>query len=274
MTEHRDTSHLLYLDASDIDDDRVDFDDLDLLDTTGNKLGDVEGFIVGRDTGRPYYVVADSGGWFSSRSFLVPIGHVRLDPGNEALRSDLDRSVIERFPEYDKDRFERMSEDEARLFNERTLNACCATELRSRAGADRYDYDKWSHYAQPDWWRSTWFTAGRPGMSTRASDTARTTAASPGTYVPPPSAATPPRERVTARDRDIDVVPTDDDRSGDRPLADPMERAQPGDVLGIEHDGEVTNLGDTARDERDRLENEEKEAAKQRRDELKDRDRR
>jgi peptide subunit release factor RF-3 len=32
------------------------------------------------------------------------------------------------------------------------------------------------------------------------------------------------------------------------------ERAQPGDVLGIEHDGETTELGDTAEDEDERRE--------------------
>ena len=276
MTEHRDTSHLLYLDASDINDDRVDFDDLELLDTAGQKLGDVEGFIVGRDTGRPYYVVADSGGWFSSRSFLVPIGHVRLDPGNEALRSDLDRAVIERFPEYDKDRFERMSEDEARLFNERTLTACCAKELQQRTGADRYEYDKWSHYAEPDWWRSTWFTAASPGMSTREAERRRDVREG---YVTPASPTMPPGERVIARDRDIDAADIDIERSRverdrDDLVTDPLDRAQPGDILGIEHDGETTNLGDTAREERERLSDAEKDAAEQRRDELKDKNRR
>ncbi len=276
MTDNRETSRLLYLDASDIDDDRLDFDDLDVLDPASQKLGDVEGFIVHRDTGRPYYVVVDSGGWFSSRSFLVPIGHVRLDPGNEALRSDLDRSVIERFPRYDEDRFEEMSEDEARLFNERTLNACCAGELHGRTGADRYDYDKWSHYAEPDWWRSTWFTAASPGMTTRETDRAVPPRTTREGYAAPRSAATPPpRERVTARDRESDPRDIDIDRTdADEPVVDPLERAQPGDILGIEHAGETTNLGDTAREERKRLDDSEKEAAKLRRDELKDRDRR
>ena len=83
---------LRVVDAGDIDDDRTDFDGLNVLDTAGQKLGDVDGFIVHRDTKRPYYVVVDSGGWFSSRSFLVPIGHARLDADNQALRVDLDLS--------------------------------------------------------------------------------------------------------------------------------------------------------------------------------------
>lgn len=36
------------------------------------------------------------------------------------------------------------------------------------------------------------------------------------------------------------------------------ERAQPGDVLGIERDGETTELGDTAEDEDERLDDAER----------------
>lgn len=270
-------ARMLYVDAGDIADDRVDFDGLNVLDPEGRKLGDVDGFIVQRETNRPYYLVVDSGGWFSSRRFLVPIGHARLDAGNNALRVDLDKNTIERFPEFDEDRFPQLSEDEVRLFNERTLNACCATELQGRTGSDRYDYDKWSHYAQPDWWEPGWFKS----PSSRTGGVRSTTRAVPGTIdydIPPASPATSPRERelVTARERDLDR--TDDVdvvRSGDR-VADedrPFDRAQPGDVLGIERDGETTELGDTPRAERDRLVDAEEDAAKLRRDELKDRDR-
>jgi hypothetical protein len=41
------------------------------------------------------------------------------------------------------------------------------------------------------------------------------------------------------------------------------DRAQPGDVLGIEHDGETTQLGDTAEDEDERLRDAEEEAEEQ-----------
>jgi hypothetical protein len=259
---------LLYLDASDIVDDRVDFDDLDVLDTAGDKLGNAEGFIVHRDTGRPYYLVVDSGGWFSSRRFLVLIGHVRLDPGGEALRTDLGRSVIERFPEYDPDRFEQMSEDEARLFHERTHTACCATEL-GRGGVDRDDYDTWGHHAQPDWWRSTWFAAAPPGMSTRGSEPlVAESQPRRSADVPPAPPADTRRERVVAREAGIDV-----DRARDDSRVDPLDRAQPGDVLGIEREGETTSLGDTAHDERERLEDAVEDAT-HRKDEPKKRDRR
>jgi hypothetical protein len=47
--------------------------------------------------------------------------------------------------------------------------------------------------------------------------------------------------------------------TSDRP-AD--ERAQPGDVLGIERDGEVTELGETAEDEDERREDAEDDVAR------------
>jgi hypothetical protein len=261
----RDRAHLLYLDAGDIDDDRLDFDGLEVLDPAGQKLGDLDGFIVHRETRRPYYAVVDSGGWFSSRRFLLPIGHARLDAGSQALRVDLVRGTIERFPDFDEERFEQMTEDEARLFNERTLTACCATELQGRTGADRDDVDTWSHYAQPAWWRSTWFTSTPAGTAARADSNA------PRRDVPltPGPGPMPARERVMARerdlaDRDIDVERPDRE---ERFESDPLDRAQPGDVLGVERGGETTSLGETARDERERLRDAEKDAAELRRDE-------
>jgi hypothetical protein len=46
------------------------------------------------------------------------------------------------------------------------------------------------------------------------------------------------------------------------PMPEPIdERAQPGDVLGIENDGETTHLGDAAEDEDERLSEAEEEVA-------------
>jgi hypothetical protein len=45
------------------------------------------------------------------------------------------------------------------------------------------------------------------------------------------------------------------------------DRAQPGDVLGVENEGKRTHLGDTAEDEDEELEDTEEEIAEQREDE-------
>lgn len=51
-----------------------------------------------------------------------------------------------------------------------------------------------------------------------------------------------------------------------RPQLDPVDdRAQPGDVLGIEKDGKTTELGDTRDDEREKKQDAEEEVREERR---------
>jgi hypothetical protein len=47
------------------------------------------------------------------------------------------------------------------------------------------------------------------------------------------------------------------------PRETPRDRAQPGDVLGVERDGKRTNLGDDAEDEEEALEDAEDEVSDQ-----------
>jgi len=105
---------LRYVDAGDLDDDTIDFDGLDVDSPTGEHLGTVDGFIVDRDTGRPFYVVVDSGGWFKSKRFLMPIGHARLESDNDgdSLEVDISRDRIDRFPGFDKREFEKFSAED------------------------------------------------------------------------------------------------------------------------------------------------------------------
>ena len=70
---------LRYIDADAVGDQTLDFDGMKVRNAAMEKLGEVDGFIVDADSARPYYVVVDSGGWFKSKHFLVPIGHAKLD---------------------------------------------------------------------------------------------------------------------------------------------------------------------------------------------------
>jgi hypothetical protein len=146
---------LRYVDADDLDDNVVDFDGLDVESPTGEHLGEVDGFIVDRDSGRPYYVVVDSGGWFKSKRFLVPIGHARLesDTDGDALEIDVSRERIDRFPGFDKDEFEKFSAEDLKRFNDETCQICASTEMTFAASEpfsaawDRPDYK------MPEWWQ-------------------------------------------------------------------------------------------------------------------------
>lgn len=62
------------------------------------------------------------------------------------------------------------------------------------------------------------------------------------------------------------MIRTTDSRKGPDPLPDSADdRAQPGDVLGIERDGETTELGETREDEDKRREDAEEAAKPERR---------
>ena len=88
------------------------------VDSVDNeKLGKLEGFIIDVNTGRPYHVVVGSGGWFRHKHFLLPIGHVALSPQQRPLVANITKDRVERFPGFDKDEFEKLSEDDLKALD-------------------------------------------------------------------------------------------------------------------------------------------------------------
>src|SRR5688572_1901271 len=149
-------ARLRYLDADDVDDSVVDFDGLDVRGRDGEKLGDVNGFIVDLASGRVLYVVVDSGGWFRSRRFLAPIGHAAVDQGRRALMLDITRDRLHDYPEFDEGRFSEFSDADLRMFESRMAKVCCPEEPLEEPLEDvsvgAWAYDTRRHYRQPDWW--------------------------------------------------------------------------------------------------------------------------
>jgi PRC-barrel domain len=158
-------SWMRYLAASDLDDGTLDFAGFEVDGIDGNKLGKVDGFIVDISSGRPYYVVVDGGGWFRSKFFLVPIGHVRLDAERKALVSDLGRDRVEHFPGFDKAEFDRLSDDEITRLAGRIASSCCSdnTVFTDRSWIEQ------PHYRQPDWWETGYYRPERMVTSDRRS---------------------------------------------------------------------------------------------------------
>jgi len=225
-------SRLRYLDAEDIDDSVVDFDGLAVRGHDDEKLGDIDGFIVDVNSGRVLYAVVDSSGWFTTRRFLLPIGHAMIvDRAGGTLRTDLTRKSLEKYPRFEEDRFQQMSNAELRDFEIATAAACCADE---RVGeVDAWPFEAPRHYAQPEWW------------TPRTYEAARLRSVSAGAFEPAANASRDrfERERVVAQARSDVTVGRDD-------VSPHFEgRAQPGDVLGIETGGERTYVGDTSEDE-------------------------
>lgn len=147
-------SRLRYLDADDVEGSVVNFDGLDVRGPDGEKLGDVNGFIVDLASGRVLYVVVDSGGWFRSRRFLAPIGHAVLDQGRGALSLDISKERLHGYPEFEESRFSEFSDADLRTFEARMAVVCCPEEPVEDVSVApaAWAYDTRRHYRQPDWW--------------------------------------------------------------------------------------------------------------------------
>ncbi len=145
-------SRLRYLDADDVDDSVVEFDGLNVTGRDGERVGDVNGFIVDLASGRVLYIVVDSGGWFRSRRFLAPIGHAVIDHDRHALSLDLSKDRLDQYPEFDESRFSKFTDADLRAFDARMSAACCPEEAVGEAAEPAWPYDTRRHYQQPAWW--------------------------------------------------------------------------------------------------------------------------
>jgi hypothetical protein len=265
---------LRYVDADDLEDQTVDFDGLKVRNNAMDTLGEVDGFIVDSESGRPYYVVVDSGGWFKSKHFLLPVGHARMDADNDALVVDLPKDRIERFPGFDKDNFEKLTEADIRRINNETCTAVSTTAV-SYSTTEPYTaaWDR-PQYQRPTWWNTA------PSLPSRMGEQAFSAGVEyPPSKVVPATGATlgsasignaaldqdRQREHVTAHDATVDRRA---DQATTTREADPSPyfdgRAQPGDVIGLETGGERTHVGETAEDENKRRRDAEEAARKDR----------
>jgi hypothetical protein len=145
---------LKYLPADDLEDQTVDFDGMKIESPSGEDLGKAEGFIVDSESGRPYYVVVDASGWFKSKHFLLPVGHVRFDGDGDQLIADLAKERVERFPGFDLSKFDKMTVEDLKRLNVETLQACTVAGV-VYAYSEREPYTTaWDRadFSYPDWW--------------------------------------------------------------------------------------------------------------------------
>jgi hypothetical protein len=159
---------LRYVDADDLECSNADFDfeGMEVDSADGQKLGKVNGFIVDSATGLPYYLVVDAGGWFKSKLFLLPVGHVALNRERKRLGTDLTRERVDRFPGFDLDKFEKLSDDDFGRMDEQIVAACCPTEVVERP-LSFARYERWAHYKPPSWWDASFFRPDRAERTIR-----------------------------------------------------------------------------------------------------------
>lgn len=152
MTATPYSSRLRFVDTAKLDDDEVKLDHLPVYGWGQEKLGHLDGFIVDTETGAVQYAVVNGGGWFKSRRFLLAIGHIdRFDAQNKELMTDVSKDAIRLFPEFDKEKFLAMSDDELREFERLMSAACCPDEIIVEEVV--WVHDEGAHYREPSWWR-------------------------------------------------------------------------------------------------------------------------
>ena len=153
---------LRYVEADDLESRAGEFklDGMDVDGADGHKLGKVDGFVVDAATGRPYYVVVDAGGWFKSKLFLLPIGHVAMNRAQKHLTADLTRDRVRNFPGFDSDEFEKLPDADLTRMDEQIVAACCPSQMVDRS-ASKTRFDEWPHYKSPDWWESDFYRPDR-----------------------------------------------------------------------------------------------------------------
>ena len=71
------------------------------------KLGKIDDVIFDHSTGDIGYVVVDTGGWLTTKKFIVPADHLRASSKHESdFASDLTKEQIETFPPYSENELE------------------------------------------------------------------------------------------------------------------------------------------------------------------------
>jgi hypothetical protein len=265
---------LRYVDADRVTAPDLAFAGLKVRNDAMETLGHVEGFVVDNSSMRPYYVVVDSGGWFKFRSFLVPIGHARIDDDRDALVVNLTKARIDRFPGFDRGEFERLGEDDIRRMNNAICEACSdATTVYSATDPLSAAWSR-PDYRQPDWWSATAIGLDSAADATAVDTTYVATEDYPATKVARTTGelqAERELERERERERRRAEHAPDSERERELVTAREAEasphvdgRAQPGDVLGLETGGEQTHVGETSEDEDRRRIDAERAAAKDR----------
>jgi len=171
MSDPRYASRFRYLDAVDVDDGLVTFAGLDVMGADGERIGSVDGFVVDVDAQRVIHIVVDSGGWFTSRRLLLPIGHTVLAEDRKSLRTDVTRDALRRLPEFEADRFGAFTDAELHAFERNTVLACCPDEPLEQVAGQTWGYDSQPHYRQPEWWATRHYAPDR--LRSFATDTRR-----------------------------------------------------------------------------------------------------
>jgi len=155
------------------------------------ELGVLDGLLAENDLGAVRYAIVDAGGVLVHRRYLLPIGMLRFDAIRSVLRVGIDKQVAERYPSFDADEFEKLS-DADRVGYERRLLKFFPRDTGTAAAPET------SIGTLPDWLlNGTWITVS-PNRAERLPQEARTFV---NEFSPVPAENhEPTRERMVAHD--------------------------------------------------------------------------
>jgi ferritin-like metal-binding protein YciE len=144
-------SRLTYVNRTDVAGKDIAFSDVRVVGAGNDDLGKVDGFVVDRSSGRPYYVVVDSGGWFTGNRYLLPINALNFDRPGRQMRSTFDKNTIKKYPKFDDSAFESSSES-GRLYEQQLLESYVPGSRGAASVNETWDYDRYEQFRQPEWW--------------------------------------------------------------------------------------------------------------------------
>ena len=100
------------------------------------KLGKIDDVIFDHSTGSIKYVVVDTGGWFSTRKFLVPSQRLRSSTKHDGdFTVNVDKQQIEAFPPYNES--ELHSDEKWKDYEKKFDRAWESGPVQHRQGSDR-----------------------------------------------------------------------------------------------------------------------------------------
>lgn len=130
---------------------RDSFSDVRMFGAGGDDLGTLDGFVVDRNTGRPYYLVVEAGNWFVGKRYLVPVGKAHFEPDSRRMRLDIGKDTVKKYPKFEENWFE-FDEARRREYEGSLLTAFGASPAPGTAGG--FDYGSMPEFSQPEWWRA------------------------------------------------------------------------------------------------------------------------
>jgi ferritin-like metal-binding protein YciE len=175
-----------------------DLDDPLPIRNDDEDLGTLDGLVAEGGFGAPRYAVVDAGGLLTHRRYLLPLSLLRFDERAHVLRVGIAKDVASRYPEFDRDEFQTMTDLDRNGYEAR-VQEFFATD--DRAAAPPSDPP-----SLPDWLVSgAWITVP-PRRAERLPDEARSFV---NEFVPIHGEDAPPsREQIAARDDEASAPPT------------------------------------------------------------------